>query len=176
MDQKLLTLSEAAECLRLKNGASFSRFAKRHSIPLVRIGRRIVRVRAADLEHYVREHVESHRITTEEGPGHVTTSIPILEKTWHQLHGSHKIQRGRLTATTDTDYLTWTCPECHEGLAGGAGLKLLGSHSDLSDPRANPHVLSLLFHCVSCGYFDYLKLPLDQFSKYGTGEGIEDPR
>jgi len=49
----LLTLGEAAAALRLRSGTNFVRFARRHGIPLVRLGR-VVRVRATDLEHVVR--------------------------------------------------------------------------------------------------------------------------
>ena len=47
---RLLTLSEAAERLRLQSPANFSRFARRHGIPLLRMGTRVVRVREQDLE------------------------------------------------------------------------------------------------------------------------------
>jgi excisionase family DNA binding protein len=57
-NEKLLTLREAAEVLRLRTAETFSRFAQRHKIPLVRIGRRVVRVRRVDLETAIRDHRE----------------------------------------------------------------------------------------------------------------------
>ena len=52
----LLTLAEAAEILRLRTAETFARFARRHDIPLVRFGNRVVRVRRIDLEAVIREH------------------------------------------------------------------------------------------------------------------------
>ena len=60
----LLTLSEAAEQMRLRNAATFSRFARRHGIRLVRFGSRVVRVRAEDLENAIHAH-----LLQEEQPG-----------------------------------------------------------------------------------------------------------
>jgi hypothetical protein len=54
----LLTLREAAARLRLRSGANFVRFARRHRIPLIRLGGRVVRVRAADLARALDEHRE----------------------------------------------------------------------------------------------------------------------
>ena len=47
---------EAAEKLRLASGETFSRFARRYGIPLVRFGPKIVRVSAADLSEAIRAH------------------------------------------------------------------------------------------------------------------------
>ena len=52
----LLTLAEAARIFRLRTAETFARFARRHGIPLVRIGNRVVRVRRVDLETVIREH------------------------------------------------------------------------------------------------------------------------
>ena len=41
----LLTLAEGARILRLRTAETFARFARRHGIPLVKIGRRVVRGR-----------------------------------------------------------------------------------------------------------------------------------
>ena len=56
METELLTLAEAAQALRLRSPANFTRFARRHSIPLIRLGSRVVRVRASDLEQVVERH------------------------------------------------------------------------------------------------------------------------
>lgn len=56
---RLLTLREAAEALRLSTSETFVRFARRYGIPLVRIGPRVIRVRAADLERAI-EHNTVH--------------------------------------------------------------------------------------------------------------------
>ncbi len=58
MDDQLLTLAEAADLLRLSTGETFARFARRHRIPLIRFGSRIVRVRRADLDRAIRAHAE----------------------------------------------------------------------------------------------------------------------
>lgn len=63
----LLTLEEAAAQLRLRSGANFVRFARRHRIPLVRLGHRVVRVLEADLERTLREH-RCHVASTEMEP------------------------------------------------------------------------------------------------------------
>ena len=171
MDHRLLTLSEAAARLRLKNGASFSRFARRYFIPLVRIGRRVVRIRESDLDRFLQDHSTPGSAPASQGCR--KTSIPVLEDEWHRFHGSSKVQGGRLKATTDSDYVRWTCPGCHDELAGGAGIKFLGSHSDLDDPEENPHALVFLIHCPACDFVDHFKIPVDQFEFYGTGKGIE---
>ena len=54
----LLTLAEGARILRLRTAETFARFARRHGIPLVKIGRRVVRVRRIDLETAIRNHRE----------------------------------------------------------------------------------------------------------------------
>jgi hypothetical protein len=53
MYDQLLTLDEAAASLRLRSADNFARFARRHGIPLVRLGCRVVRVRASDLARTV---------------------------------------------------------------------------------------------------------------------------
>ncbi len=53
----LLTLDEAAEVLRLRTGETFARFARRHGIPLVQIGSRVVRVRSGDLERALEQNI-----------------------------------------------------------------------------------------------------------------------
>ena len=58
-DQKLLTLDEAAGILRLKTGETFARFARRHAIPLVRIGHRVVRVRSQDLDRAIQRNLQT---------------------------------------------------------------------------------------------------------------------
>ena len=55
-DESLLTLQEAADVLRLRTAETFSRFARRHEIPLVRFGSRVVRVRAKELDAAIRSH------------------------------------------------------------------------------------------------------------------------
>ncbi len=59
MIDELLTLDEAAQLLRLRTPETFARFAKRYALPLVRIGRRVVRVRAQDLDRLIVEHLDS---------------------------------------------------------------------------------------------------------------------
>ncbi len=64
----LLTLDEAAEVLRLRTGETFARFARRHGIPLVQIGSRVVRVRSSDLERAIEQntvHADGRVPTTE---------------------------------------------------------------------------------------------------------------
>ena len=56
-EQELLTLAEGARALRLRNAETFARFARRNSIPLVKMGRRVVRVRASDLARAIEQHV-----------------------------------------------------------------------------------------------------------------------
>jgi len=60
---RLLKLDEAARILGLQSGATFSRFAKRHRIPLVRFGSRIVRVREEELEAAIRSHEQQQPVT-----------------------------------------------------------------------------------------------------------------
>ena len=55
-NQHLLTLTEAADILRLRSGETFSRFARRHGIPVLKIGARLVRIRASDLENFMEIH------------------------------------------------------------------------------------------------------------------------
>jgi len=57
-DHELLTLSEAAQVVRLRTAETFARFARRHGIPLVKIGGRVVRVRVADLLGAIERHRE----------------------------------------------------------------------------------------------------------------------
>ena len=68
MPDSLLKLDEAASVLRLRSGEAFSRFAERHGIPLIRFGRKVVRVRRSDLEHAIRAHrdaIENQRVDGE---------------------------------------------------------------------------------------------------------------
>lgn len=58
-EQRLLTLTEAADILRLQSGETFSRFARRHGIPLLKIGARLVRIRASDLENFMAIHTRT---------------------------------------------------------------------------------------------------------------------
>jgi len=58
-EQELLTLTEAAALLRLQSGETFSRFARRHGIPLLKIGGRLVRIRASDLEGFIALHTST---------------------------------------------------------------------------------------------------------------------
>ena len=67
----------------------------------------------------------------------------------------------------------WTCPDCQVDLARGAGIKLLGSHSDLNEDEGTPHVLAFEFHCPACSYGDHFKIALDQYGQCGTGGGLE---
>ena len=55
----LLTLGEGAQRFKLANGETFGRFAKRHGIPIVRFGKKVVRVRSSDLERAITEHLDS---------------------------------------------------------------------------------------------------------------------
>ena len=55
-DETLLTLSQAAKRMGLRSAETFSRFAKRHRIPLIRFGNRVVRVRHEDLESAIHTH------------------------------------------------------------------------------------------------------------------------
>ena len=61
MSDTLLTLTEGAKALGLSTAETFSRFAKRHGIPLIRFGRKVVRVRTADLERAIASHRDSPR-------------------------------------------------------------------------------------------------------------------
>ena len=58
-EQQLLTLTEAADLLRLQSGETFARFARRHRIPLLKIGARVVRIRASDLERFIAVHTRT---------------------------------------------------------------------------------------------------------------------
>ncbi len=58
-EQQLLTLTEAADLLRLQSGETFARFARRHGIPLLKIGSRLVRIRAGDLERFIAIHTRT---------------------------------------------------------------------------------------------------------------------
>ena len=44
--------------LRLRTAETFARFARRHGIPLVRIGPRVIRVQRIDLEDAIQRHRE----------------------------------------------------------------------------------------------------------------------
>ena len=59
MEDQLLTLDEAADRLRLSTGETFARFARRHGIPLVKIGSRVVRVRRRDLDALIETHAHT---------------------------------------------------------------------------------------------------------------------
>ena len=56
MTDQLMTLAEAADQLRLSTGETFARFARRHGIPLVKIGSRVVRVRRRDIDAVIESH------------------------------------------------------------------------------------------------------------------------
>ena len=56
MPIQLLTFEEAAARLRLRTADNFSRFARRHGIPIVSLGHRVRRVRAEDLERAIERH------------------------------------------------------------------------------------------------------------------------
>ena len=56
-EQKLLTLDESAQVFRLASAETFARFARRNSIPLIKMGGRVVRVRASDLECAIKRSV-----------------------------------------------------------------------------------------------------------------------
>ena len=58
-NQQLLTLTEAADFLRLQSAETFARFARRHGIPLLKIGSRLVRIRAGDLERFIAVHTRT---------------------------------------------------------------------------------------------------------------------
>ena len=60
-EEVLLTLDEAASLLRLRTPETFARFARRHGIPLLKIGSRWVRVRRRDLERILRDHTETEQ-------------------------------------------------------------------------------------------------------------------
>ena len=69
-DQQLLTLTEAADRLRLQSAETFARFARRHGIPLLKVGARIVRIRASDLERFIEVHTRTlgdETLNTEDG-------------------------------------------------------------------------------------------------------------
>ena len=67
MKDRLLKLGEAAEKVGLKNAATFSRFARRHGIAVVRFGNKVVRVRETDLERAISAHCESRPARTDCG-------------------------------------------------------------------------------------------------------------
>ena len=92
MTDQLLTLAQAAAMLGLRSGETFARFARRHSIPLVRAGRRVVRVRLSALERFIEQHSEERG-----DPEIPVTTIPILKKAWSELHG-RGVQGGALRA------------------------------------------------------------------------------
>ena len=56
--EPLLTLDDGAAVTRQPNADAFSRFCKRHGIPLVRFSRKMVRVRSEDLRAAIERHVE----------------------------------------------------------------------------------------------------------------------
>ena len=68
MSDQLLTLGEAAERFRLSTAETFARFARRHAIPLVQIGRRVVRVRVEDLDRAIAQHLSSASEPKERAP------------------------------------------------------------------------------------------------------------
>ncbi len=57
-DSKLLTLDQGARLLGLRTAETFARFARRHGIPLVKFGARVVRVRAEDVDRAIWAHRE----------------------------------------------------------------------------------------------------------------------
>ena len=69
MEDRLLTLDEAAQQVRLKNAATFSRFARRHGIPVIRFGNKVVRIRASDVEKAISAHCEAPSLPTERAEG-----------------------------------------------------------------------------------------------------------
>ena len=50
---QLMTPEEAAAQLRLKSSRNLARFARRHGLPLIRLGQRVIRVRVEDLEQFL---------------------------------------------------------------------------------------------------------------------------
>lgn len=58
MDDRYLTLREGASLLRLATPETFARFARRHGIPLVKFGSRLVLVRERDLTRAI----DAHRV------------------------------------------------------------------------------------------------------------------
>ena len=70
---RLLTITEAAERLRLQSPANFARFARRHGIPLLRMGARVVRVRERDLEAVIGAQIASPERPAATVPGGTAT-------------------------------------------------------------------------------------------------------
>ena len=119
---------------------------------------------------------ERKKLLPEEWPEDVresadTTYIPVLKRIWYHYHGL-RVNRGALTAATDTDYLCFTCPGCGALLRGGHGIRLEGA-SDHFETLAPDEIQVLVFllHCTRCGFSDHFKMPLDQNGFYGTGKG-----
>ena len=83
---------------------------------------------------------------------------------WSLRHGSRAVKDGRLTARTDTDYLTFDCPDCGQTHRGGAGI---GYEGNLVE---DGHTFAVLFrfHCLKCGFRDFFKVPADNEGRYGT--------
>ena len=64
--EELLTVGDAARVLKLKSAQNFRRFAKRHGIPLVRLGAKVVRIRVSDLERSIAAHVDTSSLEDSE--------------------------------------------------------------------------------------------------------------
>ena len=88
--------------------------------------------------------------------------IPILRAS-DSRHGSSRVQRGKLRAQTDTDYLVIECPECGFPMRKGDGLQCEGYWINGSE---GPLVLLFEFRCPDCGMHDYFKVAVDNAGRY----------
>jgi hypothetical protein len=99
-----------------------------------------------------------------------TTELKVISQAdWGKFHGSKAVTDGRLKAETDTDYLTFRCPQCESVLKGGNGIRLEGVDRDLGKKTEGRPALVFLLHCTKCNLRDHFKLAIDQWGRYGTG-------
>jgi uncharacterized protein YlaI len=68
----------------------------------------------------------------------------------YPLHGTHKVQGGKLMGTTDTDYFYFLCPECRQILQA----ELLETDGD---NEGRTHQFGL--YCSNCKLVDLVKIP-----------------
>ena len=102
------------------------------------------------------------------------TILPIIEN-WREIRGIHT-GCGALRARTEaeSESLVFRCPRCNAYLSGGSGIRLLGISDSLDECHA-VHLLAFRIHCSHCKLWDHFRLPVSQYSTYGTGRGIPAP-
>ena len=144
------------------------RLIKANVVPSIRVGGR----RLIPLNEAIQAIRMNNRPCEEENWNRTSIPIPLIpDEEWASIHGM-KVKHGALRARTDTDYLTFSCPECEAVLCGGAGILLVGATADFNSGNVEDvPALAFRIHCIDCGFIDHFKIAVDQHGRYGTGRG-----